>query len=166
MFVNDKILEPTADLNGFSLIRRIISYNRDYICLCLTIWLFFKKSTTIKKSEWLTLRRKLLYEVKCTSMPKYWLLRLYLFLIAAERSKAAHYSWHSLAPVSCVELCKADFNLDLLDFWMLTDFMTYFDVTDVFSCSIKLHSPGCHLNGSNIVRTPHKRHNKVCNLLS
>ena len=25
---------------------------------------------------------------------------------------------------------------------MLTDFMTYFDVTDVFSCSIKLHSPG------------------------
>ena len=49
---------------------------------------------------------------------------------------------------------------------MLTDFMTYFDVTDVFSCSIKLHSPGCHLNGSNIVRTPHKRHNKVCNLLS
>ena len=25
---------------------------------------------------------------------------------------------------------------------MLTDFMTYFDVTDVFSRSIKLHSPG------------------------
>ena len=25
---------------------------------------------------------------------------------------------------------------------MLTDFMTYFDVTDVFSCSIKLHGPG------------------------
>ena len=68
-FINGKILEPTTDLNGFSLMKRKISYNREYVGLTLPIGLFYlKKSTTIKKSECLTLRRQLPYEVKCTSV--------------------------------------------------------------------------------------------------
>ena len=52
-----------------SYMKRKISYNRDYR------WPYFanltilsKKSTKIKKSECLTLRRQLPYEVKCTSV--------------------------------------------------------------------------------------------------
>ena len=36
-FINGKILEPTTDLNSFSLMKRKISYNRDYVGLTLPI---------------------------------------------------------------------------------------------------------------------------------
>ena len=36
-FINVKILGPTTDLNGFSLMKRKISYNRDYVGLTLPI---------------------------------------------------------------------------------------------------------------------------------
>lgn len=60
----------------------------------------------------------------CITLPFNFLFTLY------SNHKNSNYSWQSLEPVSFAELCKADFNLDV-DY-----FMTFCDVTDVFSCSI------------------------------